>query len=388
MLPLYGSAYADRRFVQSRSPRRGSMTAVTSPGARTAEELATLAQRHLWLHFSRMSSFENRELPIITRGEGCYVYDQHGKRYLDGLSALFCVNAGHGRTELAQAAYDQAAELGFYTNWNYAHPKAIELAGQGRRARPGRPQPRLLHERRRRGRGLGAQARAPVPQAHRQPAQDQDDLAHDGLPRHDHGRAVDHRHHGRRASRSSRSCRARCHVPNTNLYRLPEGWSPEDLAEIDPRPDPLRGSRDGRRGLPRAGAELRRLLRRPRGPLPARARDLRRVRRPAGLRRGHLLVGPPRRVLRLPADRLPAGHHHDREGPDLVLRADGRGDRVRPHRRAVHQPEDDVQPRHHLRRAPRLVGGRAAQHRDLRDRGPQRPRARARGRRSARCSSR
>ena len=50
-----------------------------------------------------------REVPIIVRGEGCYVYDEHGKRYLDGLSALFCVNAGHGRAELGEAAAAQVA---------------------------------------------------------------------------------------------------------------------------------------------------------------------------------------------------------------------------------------------------------------------------------------
>jgi adenosylmethionine-8-amino-7-oxononanoate aminotransferase len=65
---------------------------------------------------------------VIVRGEGCYVYDEHGKRYLDGLSALYCVNIGHGRAEMGQAAARQAQELGFYTNWSYAHPRSIELA--------------------------------------------------------------------------------------------------------------------------------------------------------------------------------------------------------------------------------------------------------------------
>jgi adenosylmethionine-8-amino-7-oxononanoate aminotransferase len=67
---------------------------------------------------------------VIVRGEGCYVYDQHGNRYLDGLSALFCVNIGHGRADIAQAGADQARELGFFTNWSYAHPRAIELAAR------------------------------------------------------------------------------------------------------------------------------------------------------------------------------------------------------------------------------------------------------------------
>ena len=67
---------------------------------------------------------------MIVRGEGCYVYDEHGKRYLDGLSALYCVNIGHGRAELGEAAARQARELGFYTNWSYAHPRSIELAAR------------------------------------------------------------------------------------------------------------------------------------------------------------------------------------------------------------------------------------------------------------------
>ena len=110
--------------------------ALTASG-RTASELQELARRHLWLHFSRMGAFADHELPIIVRGEGSYVFDQHGKRYLDGLSALFCVNAGHGRQELADAAHRQASELGFYTNWNYAHPAAIELAARIAELTPG-----------------------------------------------------------------------------------------------------------------------------------------------------------------------------------------------------------------------------------------------------------
>jgi adenosylmethionine-8-amino-7-oxononanoate aminotransferase len=87
-------------------------------------------RRHLWMHFSRMGAYDHHEIPIIVRGEGPYVYDEHGKRYLDGLSALFCVNIGHGRADIAQAGADQAKELGFFTNWSYAHPRAIELAAR------------------------------------------------------------------------------------------------------------------------------------------------------------------------------------------------------------------------------------------------------------------
>ncbi len=90
--------------------------------------LQELAKRHLWMHFTRHGAYDDGEVPIIVRGEGPYVWDEHGNRYLDGLSALFCVNAGHGRTELGEAAARQVEELDFYTIWSYAHPRAIELA--------------------------------------------------------------------------------------------------------------------------------------------------------------------------------------------------------------------------------------------------------------------
>jgi adenosylmethionine-8-amino-7-oxononanoate aminotransferase len=81
--------------------------------------------RHLWLHFTRMS---DTDVPVIARGSGPYVYDQHGKRYLDGLSGLFVSQVGHGRDELAAAAARQAGELAYFPLWSYAHPGAIELA--------------------------------------------------------------------------------------------------------------------------------------------------------------------------------------------------------------------------------------------------------------------
>jgi len=91
-------------------------------------ELSQAARRHLWMHFTRLAGERGAPVPVIVSGDGCYVHDADGKRYLDGLSALFCVNAGHGRTELADAAAAQMRELAFYTNWSYAHPRSIELA--------------------------------------------------------------------------------------------------------------------------------------------------------------------------------------------------------------------------------------------------------------------
>ena len=103
----------------------------------SASELSKLAHRHLWQHFTRMGNDPNAAVPIIVAGEGCYVYDADGKRYLDGLAALFCVNLGHGRAELAEAAANQMRELDFYTTWSYAHPRAIELAARIASLTPG-----------------------------------------------------------------------------------------------------------------------------------------------------------------------------------------------------------------------------------------------------------
>jgi adenosylmethionine-8-amino-7-oxononanoate aminotransferase len=91
-------------------------------------DLSGRARRHLWMHFTSLGGFADSEIPVIARGEGCYVWDQHGKRYLDGLSGLFTVQVGHGRSELGQAAAKQAEKLGYFPVWSFAHEPAVELA--------------------------------------------------------------------------------------------------------------------------------------------------------------------------------------------------------------------------------------------------------------------
>jgi adenosylmethionine-8-amino-7-oxononanoate aminotransferase len=86
------------------------------------------AGQNLWLHFTRMSSYARGEVPVIVRGSGQYVFDQNGKRYLDGLSGLFVSQIGHGRREVAEAGARQGSELAYFPLWSYAHPRAIELA--------------------------------------------------------------------------------------------------------------------------------------------------------------------------------------------------------------------------------------------------------------------
>ena len=90
------------------------------------------------MHFTRMGGYGAAEVPIIVRGEGCYLEDANGKRYLDALAGLFSVNIGYSfGDEIGQAALEQMRELPFYTNWSYAHPRAIELAAEVASLAPG-----------------------------------------------------------------------------------------------------------------------------------------------------------------------------------------------------------------------------------------------------------
>jgi adenosylmethionine-8-amino-7-oxononanoate aminotransferase len=102
------------------------------------EQLQQAAREHLWLHFTRMGGYAETEVPIIVRGDGCYLEDSNGKRYLDALAGLFAVNIGYGfGDEVGEAAAAQMRELPFYTNWSYAHPRAIELAAEVAELAPG-----------------------------------------------------------------------------------------------------------------------------------------------------------------------------------------------------------------------------------------------------------
>jgi adenosylmethionine-8-amino-7-oxononanoate aminotransferase len=104
------------------------MTLAEHPVPTSPTGLAATAADHLWMHFTRMGRAAEHPVPIITRGDGVYIYDDKGHKILDGLSGLFVVQVGHGRRELAQAAAKQAEELAFFPIWGYAHPHAIRLA--------------------------------------------------------------------------------------------------------------------------------------------------------------------------------------------------------------------------------------------------------------------
>ena len=206
--------------------------ASTEEAVRTERSaLQELGRRHLWMHFTRMSAFDDdHEIPIITRGEGCYVYDEHGNRYLDGLSALFCVNIGHGRADIAQAGADQAKELGFFTNWSYAHPRAIELAARIASLAPGDL-----------NRVFFTSGGSEAVESALKLARQYHKLT--GKPNKTKVIARDIAYHGTSLGALSATgitslrepfeplTPGGCHVPNTNTFRLPHGLSAADLAD-------------------------------------------------------------------------------------------------------------------------------------------------------------
>jgi adenosylmethionine-8-amino-7-oxononanoate aminotransferase len=98
-----------------------------------------LTNDHLLLHFSPNGDYASgeRELLVLERADGPYVYDVHGRRYVDGLSSLFCSQLGYGYgEEMGQVAAAQLRRLPFNTNWATAHPPAIDLAGRLARLAP------------------------------------------------------------------------------------------------------------------------------------------------------------------------------------------------------------------------------------------------------------
>jgi adenosylmethionine-8-amino-7-oxononanoate aminotransferase len=188
-----------------------------------------LAQRHLWLHFTRMGG-RAATPPVIVRGEGCYVFDEDGHRILDGLASLFCVNVGHGRDDIAAAAAEQGAELGFFSSWSFVHPRAAELAARIAGLTPDGLDRVFFTS----GGGDAVEAAVKLArQYHKLTGNPQKTkiIAREGAY---HGTGL-----GALALTGIAALRnpfeplmpGACHVPDTNAYRLPEGRDPLDSAE-------------------------------------------------------------------------------------------------------------------------------------------------------------
>ena len=179
----------------------------------TSDELATAAADHLWLHFWPLSGEGDAPLTVIERGEGAYVWDDQGNRYIDGLAGLFVVQAGHGRQEIADAAEPPGRQARLLPAVDLRPPDRHRAGRPARRPGAGRPQPRVLHHRRRRGGGVGVEAGPPVLRHHRPARAREGDQPADRVPRH-HARRPEHhrarRHQGAVPARCSTVRRATC----------------------------------------------------------------------------------------------------------------------------------------------------------------------------------
>ena len=191
--------------------------------------------------------------------------------------ALFCVNIGHGRADVAQAGADQAKELGFFTNWSYAHPRAIELAARIASLAPGDLNRVFFTS----GGGEAVETALKLARQYHKLTGNPNktkviarEIAYHGTTL---GALTRDRASPRCARRSSRSRPAAATCRTRTRYRLRAGLRRREPRRGDRRADRVRGPGDRRRGDPRAGAERRRLLHAARGLLPARARDLRRA---------------------------------------------------------------------------------------------------------------
>jgi adenosylmethionine-8-amino-7-oxononanoate aminotransferase len=206
-------------------------TPVAGERSGTSERtLQEMARQHLWMHFTRMSAYAEHDVPIIVRGDGCYVWDDKGNRYLDGLSALFCVNIGHGRADIAQAGADQAKELGFFTNWSYAHPPAIKLAARIAELAPGDLNRVFFTS----GGSEAVESALKLARQYHKVT---------GSPNKYKVIAREIAYHGTSMGALSATgvtdlrrpfeplLMGGCHVPNTNTYRMPHGMTEADLAE-------------------------------------------------------------------------------------------------------------------------------------------------------------
>ena len=100
----------------------------TRPGVQHVSDIRDAARRHLIPHFTKAEAWQSPQLPVYVRGDGAYLWDDKGRQVLDGLSGLFCVQIGHGRSDLGAVAAKQMETLAFTTNWGVASPPSIEAA--------------------------------------------------------------------------------------------------------------------------------------------------------------------------------------------------------------------------------------------------------------------
>jgi len=121
-------------FHQRRSPVTDESTRTASAEAAGDHaaaygDLERQALDHVWIHSANYVELaERRGLKVFDHGKGCLLYDVHGKEYVDGISGLWVVNAGHGRQEIGDAMARQAGQLAYVSSASYTNVPAIQLS--------------------------------------------------------------------------------------------------------------------------------------------------------------------------------------------------------------------------------------------------------------------
>ena len=94
------------------------------------EELKRLDHSHLWHPFTQMQEWAGEEPCIVERGEGSYLMDVQGRRYIDGVSSLWCNVHGHRKRELDEAIKEQLNQIAHSTFLGLSHVPGVRLARQ------------------------------------------------------------------------------------------------------------------------------------------------------------------------------------------------------------------------------------------------------------------
>src|SRR3712207_2831721 len=98
-----------------------------------------------WLHFYQMDQLQDSaNQTVIVRGDNARVWDQNGREYIDALAGLFCVNAGYGRKEIADAVCAQIQQIAYVSPFSFPNLPAVELAARLAELAPLGDKPRVF----------------------------------------------------------------------------------------------------------------------------------------------------------------------------------------------------------------------------------------------------
>ena len=139
-----------RRYAARLPPRLDTLPEVTTMGhaeftLRNQPAQKPLSLDEFWMPFTPNRDFK-ADPRIVVRAEGMYYWNDRGEKIIDASSGLFCVAAGHGRKEIADAVHRQLRELDFVAPFLRGASEELRARVARRRADAGRPQPHLLRQ--------------------------------------------------------------------------------------------------------------------------------------------------------------------------------------------------------------------------------------------------